>query len=93
MRHEGPFLTKRPRRDLEHFSVGVERGYYLTIQEPEEKQKQDPENVRKVFDISNLKRDEHGCGKHDRCHSKTIGIAQLSSVVEGGDDNNGRYHN
>ena len=92
MRHEEPSLTMRPRRDLEYFSVGVERGCYLTIQEPEENEKQNPENVRKVFDISNLKRDEHSCGKHDCCHSKTIGIAQLNSVVEGSDNNNGRYH-
>lgn len=67
--------------------------YCLTIQESEENEECNPENVRKLFDISNLKRDEHRCGEHDCCHSKAVGIGELSGVVEDGDKNNGRYDN
>lgn len=65
----------------------------LTIKESEEKEICNPENVRKMFHISDLKSDEHRCSKHNCRHSKAVGIGELSSILEGGDHNNGRYHN
>jgi hypothetical protein len=65
----------------------------LTIKESEENEICNPENVWKMFHISDLKSDEHRCGKHNCRHSKAVGIGELSRIVEGGDHNNGRYHN